>query len=97
MSNKNLKQDLSKSISKLRELLREKPTALNGYHLKTWDNFETEILAICAGTRRPAARPLTEQAVEDGFRATPHGGHLIAVFEAGVRFAERTHGIGEQK
>ena len=40
--------------------------------------------------------PLTQQEVVDGFCKTPHQVQYVAVFDAGVRFAERAHGIGGQ-
>lgn len=43
---------------------------------------------------QPAKQPLTQQEVVDGFCKTPHQVQYIAVFDAGVRFAERAHGIG---
>ena len=43
---------------------------------------------------QPAKRvPLTQQEVVDGFCKTPHQVQYVCVFDAGVRFAERAHGI----
>jgi hypothetical protein len=40
--------------------------------------------------------PLTQQQVVDGFCKTPHQTQYVAVFDAGVRFAENHHGITEK-
>ncbi len=42
----------------------------------------------------PARKPLPQVDVIAGFCETPHENQYVAVFEAGVRFAERAHGIG---
>ncbi len=42
----------------------------------------------------PARKPLTQREVVAGFCETPHQTQYVGVFEAGVRFAERAHGIG---
>jgi hypothetical protein len=50
-----------------------------------------------AYTTPPAAPvPLTQQQVVDGFCKTPHQTQYVAVFDAGVRFAEAAHGITEK-
>jgi hypothetical protein len=37
--------------------------------------------------------PLTQEQVVEGFCKTPHQVQYVAVFDAGVRFAEAAHGI----
>jgi hypothetical protein len=44
-------------------------------------------------TEQPAPVPLTQQQVVDGFCKTLHQTQYVAVFDAGVRFAENQHGI----
>jgi hypothetical protein len=47
-------------------------------------------------SNQPAAQPavpLTQKQVVDGFCKTPHQTQYVAVFDAGVRFAEAAHGI----
>jgi hypothetical protein len=49
--------------------------------------------AIATPPAQPAPVPLTQQQVVDGFCKTPHQTQYVAVFDAGVRFAEAAHGI----
>lgn len=50
--------------------------------------------ALEAQEEPPARKPLTQREVVAGFCETPHQTQYVTVFEAGVRFAERAHGIG---
>lgn len=65
---------------------------------KGWDMERVALLSKIRGTPpQPAKRkPLTQQEVVDGFCKTPHQVQYVAVFDAGVRFAERAHGIGSE-
>ena len=42
-------------------------------------------------------KPLTQRQVVEGFCKTPHQVQSVAVFDAGVRFAEAAHNIGGAK
>ena len=47
--------------------------------------------------KKQASKPLTQQEVVDAFCVTPHQVQYVSVFDAGVRFAEKHHGItGEE-
>jgi hypothetical protein len=48
-------------------------------------------------TAPPQRQPLTQTEVVEGFCKTPHSVQYVSVFDAGVRFAERKHGITGEK
>lgn len=43
---------------------------------------------------KPGGEPLTQTEVVDEFCKLPHQVQHVSVFDAGVRFAEKHHGIG---
>ena len=50
----------------------------------------------CENGKKAQRKPLTQRQVVEGFCKTPHQVQSVAVFDAGVRFAEAAHGIKEQ-
>ena len=48
-----------------------------------------------ADGKKAQRKPLTQRQVVEGFCKTPHQVQSVAVFDAGVRFAEAAHGIKE--
>ena len=64
------------------------------WHNRAYDNAQ-HVLDRHKATppAQPAPVPLTQQQVVDGFCKTPHQTQYVAVFDAGVRFAEAAHGI----
>jgi hypothetical protein len=57
------------------------------------DDAVVDTIARQAPPAQTAPVPLTQQQVVDGFCKTPHQTQYVAIFDAGVRFAEAAHGI----
>ena len=96
-----------KKLADLGQEIEQEPVVwmvytLDGTSVCVTDNpsdFTNKHRALPLYITPPAAqqrKPLTQRQVVDGFCKTPHQVQYVAVFDAGVRFAEAAHGIKEE-
>lgn len=83
------------------EMLRAADEGDREYTLRNFGDIQTVLQGpedhwcamLAAAPEAPAQQPLTDEAVMDAFCKTPNIHQFVSAFKAGVRFAERAHGI----